>query len=99
MPASVDNYKQPAMAHGPSLYVGLDFITHQSGFGTAALGSSVRFMEVYPDQPVPYCKTLSMLLYCKIASGWKPVSWGWSAYLKYQLMRPAERHQHVLLDR
>ncbi len=46
---------QLAMTQSPTLYVGLDFGTQQSGFSTAALGSNVRFMEIYPDleQPVP----------------------------------------------
>ena len=50
---------QLAMTQSPSLYVGLDFGTQQSGFSTAALGSNVRFMEIYPEQPVLYCKTLT----------------------------------------
>ena len=62
---------QLAMTQSPTLYVGLDFGTQQSGISTAALGSNVRFMEIYPDleQPVPYCKTLTMLLYMRQASG------------------------------
>lgn len=84
----------------PSLYVGVDFGTHQSGFSTAVLGGSVRFMEIYPQQPVPYCKTLTMLLYAKQSSeDWRPVSWGWAAFQAYQKVEPDRQSDYVLLDR
>ncbi len=90
---------QLAMTQSPTLYVGLDFGTQQSGFSTAALGSNVRFMEIYPEQPVPCCKTLTMLLYMRQASGWHPISWGWSAYHNYQQLPSSERSQYLLLER
>ena len=84
----------------PTFYVGLDIGTHQSGFSTATLGSSARFMEIYPEQPVPYCKTLSMILYCKqLSSNWQPVAWGWPAHKMYQVLLPDQRDKFLLLER
>ena len=92
--------KFPTTETTPTLFVGIDFGTRQSGFSTAALGSNTRFMEIYPDQPVPYCKTLSMLLYSnEMSSGWQPVAWGWSAYRDYQQLNQQQRANFLLLDR
>lgn len=88
------------MVQNPSFYVGIDLGTHQSGFSTATLGSSARFMEIYPDQPVPYCKTLSMILYSKeLSPDWQPVAWGWSAYAEYQRVPAEHQDEFLLLER
>lgn len=93
---------QQLMAQTPDHQVGIDFGTHGSGFSTAVPGSDPRFQEMYPDQPEPYCKTLSAMLYSKAlpsGSDWQPVAWGWSAFSLYQLLSPEERNQYLLLDR
>ena len=91
---------QQLMALTPEFFAGLDLGTAQSGCSTATLGSNARFQEIYPDQPVPYCKTLSTILYSKeLSSDWQPVAWGWSAYAEYQHLRPDQRDEFLLLER
>lgn len=91
---------QQLMAQTPQFFVGLDVGTAQSGCSTATLGSNARFQEIYPDQPVPYCKTLSVMLYSReLSSDWQPVAWGWSAYVEYQRLRPDQIDEFRLLDR
>lgn len=95
-----DYYGQHPMAQNPTYYVGCDIGTHASGISYATLGSNARFQEVYPEQPVPYCKTLSMILYSKeLSSDWQPVDWGWPAHKQYQGLRPEERGEFLLLER
>ena len=91
---------QQLMAQTPAYQVGLDFGTHASGFSTAVYGSDPRFQELYPDQPEPYCKTLSSILYSNaLSSDWQPVAWGWSAYAQYQNLNAEDRTEYQLLDR
>ncbi|KAJ9523096.1 hypothetical protein QJQ45_023914, partial [Haematococcus lacustris] len=66
-----------------SLIVSLDVGTHGSGFAfatkTPAGGlTPVTLHEGWPDQPVPYPKTRSALLY----NGRSPVAWGYTAIRK-----------------
>ncbi|KAJ9522865.1 hypothetical protein QJQ45_023651 [Haematococcus lacustris] len=66
-----------------SLIVSLDIGTHGSGFAFATKTPSgtltaVRPHEHWPDQPVPYPKTRSALLY----NGRSPVAWGHTAIRK-----------------
>lgn len=88
------------MARRSGFYVGIDFGTAQSGFSTCTLGGSPRFIEVYPQQPVPYCKTLSVILYSKeLSADWEPTSWGWTAFNQYQELDAEERKEFLLVER
>ncbi|KAL6763558.1 hypothetical protein V8C86DRAFT_3129636 [Haematococcus lacustris] len=66
-----------------SLIVSLDIGTHDSGFAfanktTAGKLTAVKLHKGWPDQPVPYAKTRSALLY----DGRSPVAWGHTAIRK-----------------
>ncbi|KAL6763565.1 hypothetical protein V8C86DRAFT_245882 [Haematococcus lacustris] len=66
-----------------SLIVSLDIGTHGSGFAFATKTHSgtlsrVKLHEDWPDQPIPYPKTRSALLY----NGRSPVAWGYTAIRK-----------------
>jgi hypothetical protein len=61
---------------GRYIVVGLDFGTYASGFAYSTDGGKdVREFSEYPDQPAPYPKALSAILYRNGA----PVHWGWTA--------------------
>eukprot|EP00983_Pelagomonas_calceolata_P065968 1148810-Pelagomonas_calceolata.AAC.8 len=46
-----------------SLHVGLDIGTYASGFAFSERAAPVRCHESWPDQPKPYPKTRSVILY------------------------------------
>jgi hypothetical protein len=75
-------------ANERSIKIGLDFGTHASGFAISIDdGKTTREFSSYPDQPTPYPKTLTAMLY---EAGF-PIAWGWSAYRRYLGLTPQQK--------
>ncbi|PNH04912.1 Heat shock protein 12A, partial [Tetrabaena socialis] len=74
-----------------SLIIGVDFGTSASGFAYCKLGGGdaprVVTHERWPDQPVPYAKTRTAVLY----QGSRLEAWGWSAWKRWGEMSEGVR--------
>ena len=79
-----------------TFYVGIDFGTCGTGYAVCVSGGEVQVLNCYPGQPLPYCKTMTVLLYR--ISDWTPVAWGWEACNMFTDMSPAEQQQYLYLD-
>ena len=68
--------------------MGVDFGTYASGFAYSADGGQhVRLFTTYPDQPAPYPKALTAILYRHGA----PLHWGWTAQRVWMGLSPKDR--------
>jgi hypothetical protein len=77
-----------ALPANPTAQVGLDFGTYASGFAFSTDGgNSVREFTTYADQPAPYPKALTAILY----QHGVPVHWGWTAQRVWMGLSPKER--------
>ncbi len=72
----------------PPPQVGVDFGTYASGFAYSADGGQhVRLFTTYPDQPAPYPKALTAILYRHGV----PLHWGWTAQRVWMGLSPQDR--------